>query len=114
MSNYDRAAQFSPFAALTGFDDTIAESARLTDNRAELDECEIAQIDETLREICENIDARPLVTLTHFVSDAQKSGGAYVRTRGNVKKIDPLEGNVLLTDGSVVPISEIIRACVEK
>ncbi len=114
MTNGDRAAQFSPFAALTGFDDTIEEAGRLTDSRIELDEGEQLVLNEKLQELLAVIDTRPRVTLTHFVYDQKKAGGAYVRTTGCVKKIDPVYQVILLTDGRSIPISEIVDiACTE-
>ena len=108
MSNYDRAAQFSPFAALTGFDATIEEAGRLTDRRIELDEAEKELLNEKLQEILEHIDAQPQVTITHFVYDQRKAGGAYISTTGRVKKIDTYSRAILFTDGTAIPVSEIV------
>ena len=108
MTNYDRAAQFAPFAALTGFDETIEETARLTDTRIELEEGAKAQLDEVLREIREHLPEQPEIRATYFVYDERKSGGAYVCVQGNVKKIDLHSGRMLLTDGRCIPIREII------
>ena len=109
MSSSDRAAQFSPFAALTGFDDCIEESARLTDRMIQLDEGRMEELNEKLLQIQEAIDTQPQVTLTHFRYDARKAGGAYVRTTGNVKKIDEYSQSVLFTDGRAVWIPMIIQ-----
>lgn len=108
MSNADRAAQFSPFAALTGFDAAIAETARLTDRRIELDESGKELLNEKLWEILETIDSQPQVTITHFVYDERKAGGAYVSTTGRVKKIDVYSRTILFTNGTAIPISEIL------
>lgn len=108
MSDYDRAAQFSPFAALTGFDATIEEAGRLTDRRVELDEAEKELLNEKLQEILEVIHTQPQVTVTHFVYDQRKAGGAYISTTGRVKKIDGFCHAILLTDGRTIPISEIV------
>ena len=108
MTDYDRAAQFSPFAALTGFDDTIAETARLTDMRIELDEDEKAVLDAALTELRDRLSARPEIEATYFVYDACKTGGAYRTVRGYVKRIDDYSGCLLLTDGSTIPLREII------
>lgn len=107
MSNYDRAAQFSPFAALTGYDAVIAETGRLTDTQAELDEGGKALLDEKLRLIREHLPENPLVTLTVFRPDARKSGGSYEKITGHVKKLDPVTRCLVLTDGEVVPIDRI-------
>ena len=114
MSNYDRAAQFSPFAALTGFDATIEEAGRLTDRRIELDEAEKELLNEKLQEILEHIDAQPQVTITHFVDDQRKAGGAYISTTGRVKKIDTYSRAILFTDGTAIPVSEIVGIFVEQ
>ena len=114
MSNYVRAAQFSPFAALTGFDATIEEAGRLTDRRIELDEAEKELLNEKLQEILEHIDAQPQVTITHFVYDQRKAGGAYISTTGRVKKIDTYSRAILFTDGTAIPVSEFVGNFVEQ
>lgn len=107
MSNFDRAAQFSPFAALTGYDAVIAESGRLTDTRIELDEGGKALLDEKLQTIREHLEEHPAVKLTVFCPDSRKSGGAYEKVTGQVKKIDPVARILVLTGGEVVPIDRI-------
>lgn len=109
MSSADRAAQFSPFAALTGFDATIEEAGRLTDRRIELDEAEKELLNEKIQEILENIDTQPQVTITHFVYDQRKAGGAYISTTGRVKKIDVYNRAILFVDGTAIPVSEIVE-----
>lgn len=107
MSVRDRAAQFAPFAALTGHDAVIAETARLTDACTELDESEKSILNEKLQMILEHIDDAPEVTITYFVPDARKSGGAYVSLTGQVKKIDEYEHQVIMTDGAAIAIDSI-------
>lgn len=107
MSNFDRAAQFSPFAALTGYDAVIAETGRLTDTRIELDEGGKALLDEKLQTIREHLAQQPKVKLTVFCPDSRKSGGAYDTITGNVKKIDPVARILVLTGGEVIPIDRI-------
>lgn len=107
MSNYDRAAQFSPFAALTGYDAVIAETGRLTDKCIELDEGGKALLDEKLREIREHLQENPKVTFTVFCPDSRKTGGAYESICGHVKKIDVVSRCVVLTEGNVIPIHRI-------
>ena len=107
MSNFDRAAQFSPFAALTGYDAVIAETGRLTDTRIELDEGGKALLDEKLQTIREHLEEHPAVKLTVFCPDSRKSGGAYETITGNVKKIDPVARILVLTGGEVIPIDRI-------
>ena len=107
MSNFDRAAQFSPFAALTGYDAVIAETGRLTDTQIELDEGGKALLDEKLQTIREHLAQQPKVKLTVFCPDSRKSGGAYETITGNVKKIDPVARILVLTGGEVIPIDRI-------
>ncbi len=112
MSNLDRAAQFSPFAALVGYDAAIAETARLTDFQIELTEGAKAELNETLRNIAENVRRCPEVRITWFVPDERKSGGAYVT--GRVKKVDAYREMLVLTDGREIPfgcIYEITQVC---
>ena len=104
MPMIDRAAQFSPFAALVGHGAAIEETARITDQKAELTEDEMALLDERLRLLLETGGAG---AFTYFLPDERKEGGAYVTAVGAVKKIDPLEGVVILTDGTVIPIEDI-------
>lgn len=106
MSMIDRGAQFSPFAALVGFDAAIAETARLTEDPIELADGGKAMVDEKLRILLE-MD-RPGVTITHFRPDCRKSGGAYVSTSGRVKKVDSCQKAVLFTDGRTVPFEDIV------
>ena len=108
MTNYDRAAQFSPFAALTGFEETIEESGRLTDSRIELDEMEKARLDQVLRKIGETLSQQPEIQVTYFIYDERKSGGAYITRQGRVRKIDRYCGCLILTDGMAIPMQEII------
>lgn len=107
MSNYARGAQFAPFAALTGFEAAIAETARLTDRKIELDESKKAMLNEKLRKIEEELYDRPEITVTFFRPDLRKAGGAYVQKRGRVKKLDAYLRAVVFTDGMIVPIEDI-------
>lgn len=107
MSLHDRAAQFSPFAALTGHKAAINETARLTDEKQILSEDVIAKLNEQLNLIKENISTNPIVTITYFVPDDKKSGGAYISNTGVVKKINEYNHTVVLTDKTVIPIEQI-------
>ena len=107
MSLHDRAAQFSPFAALTGHKEAINETARLTDEKQILSEDVIAKLNEQLNFIKENISTNPIVTITYFVPDDRKSGGAYISNTGVVKKINEYNHTVILTDKTVIPIEQI-------
>ena len=107
MSLYDRAAQFSPFAALTGYDDAVKETARLTDTKAELDEYEKAAINERLNRIQDTFDVQPEVSITYFLPDKKKSAGAYITVNGCVKKVDEYEHVVVMRNGTKVHIDDI-------
>ena len=107
MSLHDRAAQFSPFAALTGHKAAINETARLTDEKQILSEDVIAKLNEQLNLIKENIGTNLIVTITYFVPDDRKSGGAYISNTGVVKKINEYNHTVILTDNTVIPIEQI-------
>ena len=107
MSLHDRAAQFSPFAALTGHKAAINETARLTDEKQILSEDVIAKLNEQLNLIKENNGTNQTVTITYFVPDDKKSGGAYISHTGVVKKIDEYNHTVILTDKTVIPIEQI-------
>ena len=107
MSNDDRAAQFSAFAALTGYDAVIEETARLTDTQIELDEGGKALLDEQLQAIRERLSENPEVKLRVFCPDSRKQGGAYKEITGHVKKIDPVSRILVLTEGNMIPIDRI-------
>lgn len=109
MRNYDRAAQFSPFAALTGFDAAIAETGRLTDTRIELDEGGKQLLDEQMQAVLERIEEQPRVRILWFCYDERKAGGTYVSTTGHVKKVDIYTGRLLLTSGQAIPLAEIFQ-----
>lgn len=114
MSLLDRAAQFSPFAALTGHDAAIKETQRLTDEWMELTEDEKKLLDEKLQMIRESLFAGKgghslqEIIFTYFKPDEKKSGGAYLSIQGKVKKIDEYSHQVVLTDGMVLPIEHIV------
>ena len=103
----DRAAQFSPFAALTGYEAVITETARLTDHRIELDEDEKAVITQKLQTVLEHIRECPELTVTWFRPDGKKDGGAYVTVTGRVKRIDEYDRAILMMDGTRIPICDM-------
>lgn len=107
MPMIDRAAQFSPFAALTGYDDAISETGRLTDKKIDLSEEEKEVLDRKQQFLLEKLDKRPALTVIYFVPDAKKSGGAYVTKSGNLKKIDAIERWMQLTDGTKIPLDDV-------
>lgn len=103
----DRAAQFSPFAALTGYDAAIEETSRLTDDRIDFGEEVLSELDRKYRLLLSHLDQRPEVHFTYFKPDDRKSGGAYVKTSGIVKKLLEEEAALLLQDGTKIPIYDI-------
>ena len=108
MSMIDRAAQFSPFAALTGYDAAIKETGRLTDERIELTEDSRAVLDRKQQLLLDNLADHPEASVTYFVPDERKSGGAYVTVTGIVKKVDDYQRLLILTDGTKIPLDEIL------
>lgn len=109
MSVLDRAAQFSPFAALTGFEDAVKETARLTDERMDLDEDAKAALNVRLLMIQEQLDDQPQVFITYFKPDDKKVGGAYITVKGCVKTIDAYERTVVMKGGARISINDIIK-----
>lgn len=103
-----RAAQFAPFAALTGYDDEVKETARLTNRRIELDDEAKSILDNKIQIILEQISQRPTVSITYFIPDTRKAGGEYVTITGIIKKVDGYNQVIVLENRTEVPISEII------
>ena len=103
----DRAAQFSPFAALTGYDAAIRETARLTDDFVELSEDAKALLNEKLMLLKETIHTHPEATVTYFQEDGRKSGGAYVTVTGHVHRVDEYSRTLQLDDGTTISIELI-------
>ena len=103
----DRAAQFSPFAALTGYEDVIAETGRLTEDITELTESSKQELDEKLRILAAHAQSAPTATVTYFQPDRYKSGGSYVTVTGCVKRIDTYEQVLRLTDNREIPLEAI-------
>ena len=108
MSMHDRAAQFAPGAALVGYDEVVAETARLTETRPELDEQEQRAINERLAFIADHIHEHPEVRIKYFVPDERKSGGAIVEVSGQVKRISNADATIVLTDGCKIRLSDIV------
>ena len=108
MSMMDRAAQFSPFAALTGYDAAIKETARLTDQKIDLDDYEKEEINDKIQLITEHLGEDFEVVITYFQPDSRKAGGAYVDAVGIVKKIDEYDRVIILQDGKKIPIDDIL------
>ncbi len=104
----DRAAQFSPFAALTGYEGIIAETGRLTERCVDLDEGAIAELNEQLRKLLAIIHTQPVVTVTYFQPDARKDGGSYITKTGPVKKLDTHIGYIAFTDRTEIAFDQLL------
>lgn len=109
MSLEARSAQFAPYAALTGYDEVLAETARITNARIEIDENLKTIIDSKLQIIRENIKNKPQISVVYFVPDLKKNGGKYVTVNGNVKKIDEYRNVLVLDDNMEIEVKEIIQ-----
>lgn len=109
MSMLERAAQFSPFAALTGYGAAIKETERLTDERIELDENVQAMLDIKLAYLIELMPERPELDIIYFEADERKEGGKYITASGNLKCIDEYERCIVLTGGRKIPIDDILN-----
>lgn len=108
MSMKDRAAQFAPFAALTGHEEAVRETARLTDSKIELDENEIQLLDQKLQYL-EAQAKQPVIEITYFLPDQRKSGGAYVEVQGRIKRIDRYHHCLRMEDETIIPIDDILK-----
>ena len=108
MPMSDRAAQFAPFAALTGYDAAIKETGRLTDERIELDVEALSALDMKYQLLMEALDEAPEVTITYFQPDERKAGGKYVSAVGAVKKIDDFERRITMRDGTRIPMDDVL------
>ena len=108
MPMSDRAAQFAPFAALTGYDAAIKETGRLTDERIELDVEALSALDMKYQLLMEALDEAPEVTITYFHPDERKAGGKYVSAVGAVKKIDDFERRITMQDGAKIPMDDVL------
>ena len=107
MSMHDRAAQFSAFAALRGYDEAIIETGRITDKWVELDEYEKYMLDNKLQLIKKHISEQPKITITYFELDSLKDGGAYITITGIIRKINTSEKFIVMADGSIINIEYI-------
>lgn len=107
MSGTDRAAQFAPFAALTGHDASIRETARLTDQPMELTEDRKTVLNRILQHLWEHLEERPDVTITYFLPDCKKSGGAYVSTTGRIIKFQQNQRLIVMEDQTAIPIDSV-------
>ena len=105
----DRAAQFSPFAALTGYDAAIKETGRLTDEKIELDEEALNSLNMKFQILFERLDEQPDIAITYFKPDETKSGGAYLTTTDKIKKVDEYERIITTANGTKIPMDDVIN-----
>ena len=108
MPMSDRAAQFSPFAALTGYDAAIKETGRLTDTKIELDDEELHNLNLKFQLLVEFLEDAPEVAITYFKADERKVGGAYLEATGIVKKLDDFERRITMQDGTKIPMADVL------
>lgn len=108
MSLYARSAQFAPFAALTGYEEAVKETARETNERIDIEDELKSILDRKLQIILEQIKNYPEISITYFIADSKKNGGEYVTVTGLVKKVDLYNQYVYLIDNTEIPINEII------
>ena len=108
MPMSDRAAQFAPFAALTGYDAAIKETGRLTDDKIELDEEALTALDMKYQFLMDALDDAPEVTITYFQPDERKAGGKYVSAVGVVRKVDDFERRITMQDGAKIQMDDVL------
>ena len=108
MPMSDRAAQFAPFAALTGYDSAIKETGRLTDEKIELDEESLTALDMKYQLLMEALDDAPEVIITYFQPDERKAAGKYITATGAVKKVDDFERRITMRDGTKIPMDDVL------
>lgn len=109
MSIHDRACQFSPFAALVGYGEAVAETVRLTDRRREISEVETEDLNIAINRLMEILPERPLVKVLHFVPDSRKDGGSYAEKEGNIRAIDNITEQIVFTDGDRICLEDLYR-----
>lgn len=107
MARMDRAAQFNPFAALTGYEEEIEEAARLTEEKIGLGEDEKRFLDKQLQYLLTQIQRQPLIEVLYFVKDEKKVGGAYMMKKGRLKKIDSYQKHIIFTDGTRIAFADL-------
>lgn len=108
MSMMARAAQFAPFAALSGYDAVINETARLTDSRLELEDYDNDRLNRRMAELMDSENTHPEVTVSFFMPDSRKKGGSYRSITARLKKIDTYEKLLIMEDGTAIPFANIM------
>ena len=114
MSKSSRAAQFSPFSALTGYEEAVQETARLTANKITLSDDQIQILNSVLNEIAQQLPESPYVQITYFEPDKRKQGGSYQRVFGFIKTIDDVYGVVIMKGNTRIPVHQIVHITIEK
>lgn len=109
MPRIGRAAQFAPFAALSGYDDAVEETARLTDRLIEQDEESLALMNEKLHALLDAVKDQPEITITCFEPDEKKTGGSYHRITGRIRRIDEINRQIILTDRTVISMDSVFE-----
>lgn len=109
MSQVDRAAQFSPFAALTGHEEAIEETARRTTEKIELSEEDKARLDRNYQWFKQNIASHPVVSVTYFVPDEHKQGGRYLQMTGELKKVDEYKRTLIFMNGTTISLEDVLE-----
>ena len=113
MPRRDRAAQFAPFAALTGYEEAVREATRITEEKMILDEDSKVQLDWKLRCLQEKVEEKPVITVTYFMKDERKKGGKYVTVTGVLKKIDSYTHQFVLENGEEIPVEDVVSLDIE-
>lgn len=109
MSMHDRAAQFSPFAALVGYDDAVAETARLTDSRIELGEDMIDELNQSISQLLLTLDEQRQIKVIYFVPDEKKAGGRYIEKTGVVLRFDSFNNALVFSDGEKIAVNDLYQ-----
>lgn len=109
MSMHDRAAQFSPFAALVGYDDAVAETARLTDSRIELGEDMIDELNQSISQLLLTLDEQRQINVIYFVPDEKKAGGRYIEKTGVVLRFDSFNNALVFSDGEKIAVNDLYQ-----
>lgn len=114
MSLYARSAQFAPFAALTGYEESVEETGRLTSERIEIEEGLKEIINGELLKIKEAIKEKPVIKVTYFIKDTKKKGGKYVTLENSIKRIDEYKKELVFVDNTKIKIEDIIKLDIKK
>ncbi len=109
MSKQNRAAQFAPFAALTGYEEAVKETARTTTKKKQLTEDELEQLNYQLQEIEKELEKKPVIKITYFEKDKRKIGGKYLEYIGKIKKIDSIKKEIIFFENKKIIIKNIIK-----